>query len=221
MDHSHTKYSQFSSARLGYSQKTSNTLKNNFYGQVFSILIKVQAIIVMLFVISCIANAQALPQQSKQTISAEYLMGTGDMHGTRLAYRPEFHRDFNLPIVGDFRLSWELSANFYDLHGSANTETTYGLSVSPIFTKAIPSWSTNYPLSVEFGIGVAYVHDEKFGGEDIGSSYQFEDRIALLMGLDEKRTSELALRYLHYSNGGFNTENPGLDYLSLAYLYHF
>lgn len=174
--------------------------------------------------LSVLANnvsAANLPDKDLQALSAEYMTGTGDMHGVRIAYRPALNYDYDLPWIGDIRLSWEASFNFYDLHGSANTETTYGISVSPIVTKAIDSWSPSYPLALEFGIGVAYVHDEKFGGVDIGSDYQFEDRIGLIVGLNEAQTSEIAIRYIHYSNGGFNTKNPGLDFLSLAYISRF
>ena len=165
--------------------------------------------------------AADLPVPSKQAVSAEYLTGTSDMHGIRLAYRPAYSKDFELPLVGEVRLSWEAGLNFFDLHGSAKTETTYGASVSPILTKAIESWSPEYPLSIELGIGLAYVHDQKFGGVNIGSNYQFEDRIGVLMGLDAERNSQIAIRYIHYSNGGLNTKNPGLDYLSLVYMTRF
>jgi hypothetical protein len=160
-------------------------------------------------------------KKNTQAFNIEYMTGTGDMHGLRLAYRPDLSKDLDIPLIGHTRLSWEASLNLFDLHGSAKNEATFGLSVSPIFTKSLPSWSNNYPLSAEFGIGVAYVHRKKFGGVDIGSYYQFEDRLGLLIGLDEQQSSEIAIRYIHYSNGGLNTKNPGLDFLSIAYISRF
>jgi len=167
-----------------------------------------------------IAAAQ-IPDKDQQAVSVEYMTGTGDMHGVRLAYRPILNYDLDFPLIGTTRLSWETSLNLFDLHGSARNEATYGISISPVFSKSLPNISDNYPLTLEFAIGVAYVHEEKFGGVDIGSFYQFEDRLGLLIGLDENQNSEMAIRYIHYSNGGLNTKNPGLDFLSLAYIQRF
>ncbi len=158
---------------------------------------------------------------STQKASVEYMTGTSDMHGMRIAYRPDIKHQLDLPLLGETKLEWEASLNLFDIHGSAKNEATYGLSLSPVFLKSIPSFSERYPLAVEFGIGVAYVHEEKFGGVNIGSYYQFEDRLGLVMSMNPEETAHLALRYIHYSNGGFNTKNPGLDFISLAYLHSF
>jgi hypothetical protein len=167
------------------------------------------------------AAYESANNERTRAINLEYMTGTGDMHGLRIAYRPSWNKDLDIPWIGSTLLSLETSLNLFDLHGSAKNEATYGVSVSPVFTKAIPSWSPQYPLSVEFGIGVAYVHEKKFGGVDIGSYYQFEDRLGLLIGLDAQKSAEIAIRYIHYSNGGLNTKNPGLDFLSIAYIKRF
>ncbi|WP_083602051.1 acyloxyacyl hydrolase [Thalassotalea sp. PP2-459] len=178
-------------------------------------------LLLTIFTVSTKTTAAQLPDRNKQAFSVEYMTGSSDMHGMRIAYKPDFNYDLNLPLIGNTRLSWETSLNLFDLHGSAKNEATYGISLSPVFSKALPNISNDYPLTLEFGIGVAYVHNEKFGGVDIGSYYQFEDRLGLLIGLDKNQNSEIAIRYIHYSNGGFNTKNPGLDFLSVAYIYRF
>jgi hypothetical protein len=158
---------------------------------------------------------------SPRAASVEYMTGTGDMHGLRLAYRPNTFHTVDWPLIGQATIEWEGSLNLYDIHGSARNEATFGASISPILIKSIPSFSKDYPLAIEFGIGLAYVHEQKFGGVDIGSDYQFEDRLGLVMQLGPNNQSEVALRYIHYSNGGFNTKNPGLDFASLAYIHRF
>lgn len=188
---------------------------------IHTVILAKPVLLVTILLLSFQIAAAQLPSKEKQAVSVEYMTGTGDMHGMRIAYRPNYNYDLDIPLIGDTRLSWEASLNLFDLHGSARNEATYGMSVSPVFSKALPNISNNYPLTLEFGIGVAYVHEEKFGGVDIGSFYQFEDRLGLLIGLDENQNSEIAVRYIHYSNGGLNTKNPGLDFLSLAYIYRF
>lgn len=157
----------------------------------------------------------------KQTGSLEYMTGTGDMHGMRLAYRPTLNHTISLPLIGKTNVVWEASLNLYDIHGSANNEATFGLSVSPVFVKKLGGWSKDYPIYLEAGIGLAFVHEQKFGGVDIGSDYQFEDRLGLRMQMGANKKSSIGVRLLHYSNGGFNTKNPGLDYLSFVYYQEF
>lgn len=199
-------------------------MQNNnlvFNKSILHIFLAHPVLLLTILVLSFQVAAAPLPDKSKQAVTVEYMTGSSDMHGMRIAYRPDFNYDLDLYLIGETRLSWEASLNLFDLHGSAKNEATYGLSVSPVFSKALPNISDNYPLTLEFGIGVAYVHEEEFGGVDIGSYYQFEDRLGLLIGLDESQDSEIAIRYIHYSNGGFNTKNPGLDFLSAAYIYRF
>jgi hypothetical protein len=167
------------------------------------------------------AEQLSTSQLSPRVASFEYMTGTGDMHGVRLAYRPYIQHQIDWPLIGNASIEWEASLNLFDLHGSAKNEATYGLSISPVLVKPIPSWSEDYPLDIEFGIGLAYVHDKKFGGVNIGSYYQFEDRLGIVMQLGENSQSSVALRYIHYSNGGLNTKNPGLDFASLVYMHAF
>ncbi|MDT0583605.1 acyloxyacyl hydrolase [Brumicola blandensis] len=195
------------------------TKGKTFIGQhLRNTVLSVSALIIAFSSSLAIAEQQ---NTNTQKASIEYMTGTSDMHGMRIAYRPDIKHTFDLPLIGETNLEWEASLNLFDIHGSAKNEATYGLSLSPVFLKSIPSFSERYPLAVEFGIGVAYVHEEKFGGVNIGSYYQFEDRIGLVMSINEEETAQVALRYIHYSNGGFNTKNPGLDFITLAYLHSF
>ncbi|MBY0418957.1 MAG: acyloxyacyl hydrolase [Pararheinheimera sp.] len=70
---------------------------------------------------------------------------------------------------------------------------------------------THYP---EFRL-----NKQRFAGKDLGSHYQFEDRIGLIWQLQSK--AQLALRYMHYSNAGLQKPNPGLDFIALSYAYRF
>ena len=73
----------------------------------------------------------------------------------------------------------------------------------------------------EFGIGVSLVSDTQFAGKDIGSHYQFEDRLGLRMEFGKAFKQSVTLRYMHYSNGGLNDNNPGMDFLNLSYAQRF
>lgn len=155
--------------------------------------------------------------QAKQTVSVDLMKGFDDIDGIRLAYRPLEH-NFSSQWFGDIKLYWELSAYHWEYGEHNNHSTSYALSITPIFMKQI-STVYNYPLYVEAGIGASFINDEKVAGKDIGSNYQFEDRVGLLLELDNSQ--QVALRYMHFSNGGFNSDNPGLDFINLSYAYRF
>jgi len=78
-----------------------------------------------------------------------------------------------------------------------------------------------YPLKFELGIGVSLITDTRFAGKDIGSHYQFEDRLGLIFEFGEQLEKSVAMRYMHYTNGGLNDDNPGLDFLNLSYAREF
>ena len=95
------------------------------------------------------------------------------------------------------------------------------VAISPVIVKQLTTVYDKYPLYLEAGIGASLVNDRHFAGKNIGSHYQFEDRLGFLLSLDEQENNQIALRYMHYSNGGLNSDNPGLDFLNVSYSYHF
>ncbi len=179
--------------------------------------------LIFLFVIA-LFSMQAFCSQAKQTnsdysyqsVSVEYLTGVSDMYGMRLAYRPKIYHTLDLPVFGEVALKYEAAIILFDLHGSAKNEATYGASVSPILLKKL-EWFEDHPLFLEVGIGLAYVHNKKFGGVDIGSYYQFEDRLGVFTKFGKHHMHSAGLRWIHYSNGGLNTKNPGLDFIGFVY----
>lgn len=155
--------------------------------------------------------------QAKQTVSVDYMHGFDDIDGLRFSYRPLEH-NLSTSWFGDLRLYWEFSAYHWQ-YGDNNTHSTsYALSITPIFMKQIGS-VYDYPIYFEAGIGASFINDQKVAGKDIGSHYQFEDRLGLILEVD--KSQHIGLRYMHFSNGGFNSNNPGLDFVNLSYAYHF
>ena len=150
----------------------------------------------------------------------DYLQGSDDIKGLRLAYRPVSYK-LVTDWFGDIDLHWEASMNLWE-YGDENTHSTnFALSVSPVLTKKIGTFAGKYPVHFEIGIGASLVDDREFAGKDIGSHYQFEDRIGFIFSFNDKQTSQISVRYMHYSNAGLNDKNPGLDFLSIGYVYRF
>lgn len=158
---------------------------------------------------------------AKQAIAVDALVGSDDVSGLRLAYRPHYLPVYQFEWLGDAEIYWELSLNIWEYGETNEYDTNLVLAISPVLTKQFAVLANKYPVKWEFGIGISMVNDTRFAGKDIGSHYQFEDRLGLLVDFGEDLSQSLALRYMHYSNGGLNSKNPGMDFLSVAYVYHF
>jgi lipid A 3-O-deacylase len=158
---------------------------------------------------------------SKQAVAIDYLHGESDLSGIRLAYRPHNTQLTNFEWLGSLDLYWEVSLNFWEFGQDNQHETNYAIALSPVFSKQLNMLYNKYPLKLELGIGVSLITDTRFAGKDIGSHYQFEDRLGLILEFGEQLEKSVAMRYMHYSNGGLNDDNPGLDFLNLSYAREF
>ncbi|MDP4534760.1 acyloxyacyl hydrolase [Alkalimonas collagenimarina] len=153
-------------------------------------------------------------------VSVEYLKGAGRVQGLRLAYRPSEYHFATLPILGDANLYWEASTNFWQYGQPSKYQSNVVLALSPVLKKQFANWSGK-PVFWELGVGVSVLTKREFAGKDLGSYFQFEDRLGLLIGLDQQSSKMLAIRYMHYSNAGLSNRNPGMDFLNIAYSWRF
>lgn len=154
---------------------------------------------------------------SEQGVAIDYLHGEQELTGIRLAYRPYYTNLAKFEWLGDLDVYWEMSLNFWEFGDQNQHETNYAVALSPVFSKQFDTLYGKYPLKWEFGIGVSLITDTRFAGKNVGSHYQFEDRLGVIMEFGEQLKSSVAVRYMHYSNGGLNDHNPGLDFLNVSY----
>ncbi|MBN7818552.1 acyloxyacyl hydrolase [Bowmanella sp. Y26] len=153
-----------------------------------------------------------------QGIAIDLLRGEGDLTGVRLAYRPYYGQLTSIDWLGEVDIYFELSLNIWEFSADSFDENNLVLALSPVISKQFTTLY-GYPLKWEFGIGFSLVDDTRFANKDIGSHYQFEDRLGLVLQLEDKES--LSLRYMHYSNGGLNDKNPGMDFINLSYAWRF
>lgn len=147
----------------------------------------------------------------------DYLMGESDVDGVRIGLRPHETTLKDLPLLGDVDVYWEVSLNYWsDSDSNHEDDENYAIALSPVFTKQFATVFGN-PIRWEAGIGVSVLEDTMFAGKDMGTHFQFEDRIGVNMKFGEQQNHTVALRYMHYSNGGLDSENPGIDFISLSY----
>lgn len=166
-------------------------------------------------------TTQASERETSSAIAVDLLIGSDDITGLRIAYRPHIYELHDVPYFESLDIYWEVSVNFWEFGEFNERETNYVIALSPVVGKTFYHINDKYPLRWEFGIGVSLVEDTRFAGKDIGSHYQFEDRLGLAVDFGDQLEHSVALRYMHYSNGGLNSKNPGVDFLNISYAMKF
>ncbi|AZZ98606.1 acyloxyacyl hydrolase [Pseudoalteromonas sp. R3] len=169
-----------------------------------------------LFVLGCLIFLTAPAQAQQHGYAIHYIHGEGSVDGIKLAY--QYHPELDLPQAWrHFDVHFESSINFWRYGEENHHDGNFVLAVSPVIRYPFATYQ-NHPIAVEFGIGLALLDDTQFAGKNVSTHYQFEDRIGLVYQMDG---ANIAIRYMHYSNAGFKSPNPGLDFLSLSYSAYF
>lgn len=144
----------------------------------------------------------------------------GQSSESEMTYRAGMQFDFGRPL-------WQSDGGAVLLDGFWDAGLTYWDGVDAFSASLSPVLRLNFPRAmnqvtpfVEAGIGVAlFSKTDLADGANIGSAFQFEDRIGL--GLRLASGSEVGLRYYHYSNAGIKKPNNGIDKGALYYRFAF
>ncbi|MET1078346.1 MAG: acyloxyacyl hydrolase [Pseudomonas sp.] len=105
---------------------------------------------------------------------------------------------------------WDAGYTYWD---GESGSTNHSLAFAPVFVYEFAGDAVRPYL--EAGIGVAAFADTTLEGRELGSSFQFEDRIGA--GLRFGQDQEVGLRAIHYSNAGLKEPNDGIESISLHY----
>ncbi len=89
------------------------------------------------------------------------------------------------------------------------------MSLTPMFRLSFGAGNNAVTPFIEGGIGAAYFTETKLDSQNLGSKFQFEDRIGA--GLKFSTGSEVGIRAYHYSNAGIKNPNEGINMGALYY----
>ncbi|MGQ7959112.1 acyloxyacyl hydrolase [Pseudomonas sp. SP16.1] len=111
--------------------------------------------------------------------------------------------------VGRLTGYWDLGYTYWD---GDETSSNHSLSLAPVFVYEFAGQSVR-PY-IEAGIGVAAFSSTELEGNDLGTSFQFEDLIGVGLRFSGQ---EIGVRATHYSNAGLKTPNDGAEAYTLRY----
>lgn len=145
--------------------------------------------------------------------AADVAFSVGSTNDSNMTYRLglqcDFERNFVESSSGRLTGYWDTAYTYWQTNKTASNNS---LSLTPVFVYEFAG-ETVKPY-VEAGIGVALFSDTELDDQDLGSSFQFEDRLGVGLRFNGH---EVGLRAMHYSNAGLNSANDGVENYSLHY----
>lgn len=137
-----------------------------------------------------------------------------DIRYVRLAYRAQFETFSAIADKLHSNFFIESSYNYMDSTIKGNSGISI-LGISPVLQWPLIK-GTN-PLFLELGIGVALLDRTQINDRRLGTHFQFEDMLRLSWQSHLIANTRVSLALIHYSNGGINRYNSGVDLLSLMF----
>lgn len=150
----------------------------------------------------------SLSAQAVDFTAAVGLSGDSDMV-YRLGAQWHWDKSWMHSDIGRLTGYWDAGYTYWD---GDETSSNHSLSFTPVFVYEFAG-ETVRPY-IEAGIGVALFENTEVEGNDLGSSFQFEDRLGVGLRFSGQ---EVGIRALHYSNAGLEQPNDGVEAYTLHY----
>lgn len=165
-----------------------------------------------LFCLAALAAVVMGQASLAQAAGVEFSVGqTGQTSQTyRLGMKFDWDKSWMQSDVGRLTGYWDGAYTFWDGDKRASVRS---LSFSPVFVYEFAG-DTVKPY-VEAGIGVSVFSRTRIEDNNLGSAFNFEDRIGF--GLRFNGGHEIGIRATHYSNAGIKQPNDGIESYALHY----
>ena len=111
--------------------------------------------------------------------------------------------------VGRLTGYWDAGYTYW---AGDDTASNHSLSFAPVFVYEFAG--ERVQPYIEFGIGLAAFSSTELENNELGSSFQFEDRLGAGLRFSGQ---EIGLRAIHYSNAGLKQPNDGVEAYTLHY----
>lgn len=157
------------------------------------------------------AAALGLSSQAAQAVDFSVAAGrSGESTNVyRLGAQWNWDRSWMQSDVGRLTGYWDAGYTYWDGDKAASN---HSLSFTPVFVYEFAGETVRPYL--EAGIGVAFFDSTELEEHDLGSSFQFEDRLGAGLRFSGQ---EIGIRAMHYSNGGIKEPNDGVETYTLHY----
>lgn len=160
-----------------------------------------------------LAAVAALGLSSLSVQAADFTAAVGQSGDSNMVYRLgaqwNWDKSWMQTDVGRLTGYWDAGYTYWD---GDETSSNHSLSFTPVFVYEFAG-ETVKPY-IEAGIGVAFFESTELEDNDLGSSFQFEDRLGVGLRFSGQ---EVGIRAVHYSNAGLEQPNDGVEAFTLHY----
>ena len=160
-----------------------------------------------------LAAAAALALGSLSAQAVDFTAAIGQSGDSNMVYRLGAQWNWDTSwwqsSVGRLTGYWDAGYTYWE---GDETSGNHSLSFSPVFVYEFAGESVQ-PY-IEAGIGVAAFANTELESNELGSSFQFEDRIGAGLRFAGQ---EVGIRAVHYSNAGIKQPNDGVEAYTLHY----
>jgi lipid A 3-O-deacylase len=153
--------------------------------------------------------APIVSSQAAEISGAAGVTGQGDLT-FRLGAGFDWDTSWWESATGRLTGYWDAGYTYWE--GGDHSSAAHSLSFAPVFVYEFSG--ENVKPFIEAGIGVAAFSDTRVGDKDLGSSFNFEDRVGFGLKFANQR---IGIRAIHYSNAGIKEPNDGIESYSLFY----
>lgn len=120
-----------------------------------------------------------------------------------------------LDIAPRWRLHYELDAGVIDAR--PDDRKALNLMLGPALQWHHPA--AEWTFIIEGGLRPAYVDRTVFNGRAIGGSFHFASHVGAVFRMT-RLPFQVGARFLHISNGGIRSDNPGMNYALFSFGYY-
>ncbi|MBB1521339.1 acyloxyacyl hydrolase [Aquipseudomonas guryensis] len=160
-----------------------------------------------------LAVVAALGLSSLSAQAVDFTAAVGQSSDSNMVYRLgaqwNWDKSWMQSDVGRLTGYWDAGYTYWD---GDETSSNHSLSFTPVFVYEFAG-ETVRPY-IEAGIGVVFFENTEVEDNDLGSSFQFEDRLGVGLRFSGQ---EVGIRAVHYSNAGLEQPNDGVEAYTLHY----
>jgi lipid A 3-O-deacylase len=164
-----------------------------------------------LVVAAALTAGSMLSAQAAELSGAIGVTGQGDMT-YRLGMGFDWNKNLWETSTGRLTGYWDAGYTYWE-GANGYAAAKHSLSFAPVFVYEFGN-GTVKPF-IEAGIGVSVFSSTRVGEQNLGSAFNFEDRIGA--GVKIGDTQRVGIRAMHYSNAGIKQPNDGIESYALFY----
>jgi len=139
----------------------------------------------------------------------------GSFNALRISYQTHLSHNsrYDFDYLSDIGLNfWKDDSRLNALNSAYATSSLESSNLSISYSRIIRKYTTQHTF-LDLGLGLSIHNNDSMGGADLGSYYQIESRLGVGY---ERETYRSVLNLFHYSNGGLESKNDGVDILMLS-----